>query len=258
MMQLMSTQGPIARSVEDVRLALSAMTGRDVRDPWWTPSTINGYGTAVPIRVALATELPGTSITDDVRQSLLLAGQIFEQSGYLVENISPPEVSRCMEVWAGLICTEIRSILRDTMNDLGSNQIQNALDYLQNLSKECDLSEYIRLGMERTRLMREWATFQENYPIIVGPVSNIPPFQPNEDIKSQSHAEHIFKAQGLMVSANLLGLPAAVVSTGVVNQQPLGVQIISPRYHDSICLDAAQVLETYAGKLTPIDPITSH
>src|SRR4051812_10266512 len=36
--QLMSVQGPLARSVRDVRLGLAAMAQRDARDPWWTPA----------------------------------------------------------------------------------------------------------------------------------------------------------------------------------------------------------------------------
>ena len=34
---LMSAQGPLARSVGDVRLALEVMSQRDPRDPWWVP-----------------------------------------------------------------------------------------------------------------------------------------------------------------------------------------------------------------------------
>ena len=35
--QLANTQGPLARSVRDLRLGTQAMMGRDARDPWWVP-----------------------------------------------------------------------------------------------------------------------------------------------------------------------------------------------------------------------------
>lgn len=35
--QLMAVQGPLARSIGDLRLAFAAMAARDIRDPWWTP-----------------------------------------------------------------------------------------------------------------------------------------------------------------------------------------------------------------------------
>ncbi len=40
MAQFMSSQGPIARSVEDVALGLEVMAMRDPRDPWWVPAPL--------------------------------------------------------------------------------------------------------------------------------------------------------------------------------------------------------------------------
>jgi amidase len=54
MAQLMSTQGPLAREVADVRLALEVMSRRDPRDPWQVPAPLVGPPPARPIRVAVA------------------------------------------------------------------------------------------------------------------------------------------------------------------------------------------------------------
>ena len=48
--QLMSVQGPLARSVADVRLALSAMAQGDVRDATWMPVPLDRARTAAPDR----------------------------------------------------------------------------------------------------------------------------------------------------------------------------------------------------------------
>lgn len=52
--QLMSAQGPIAREVRDVRLALEVMTVRDARDPWWTPGPHVGERAQLPIQIGRA------------------------------------------------------------------------------------------------------------------------------------------------------------------------------------------------------------
>lgn len=56
-----------------------------------------------------------------------------------------------------------------------------------------------------------------------------------------------------MITVNLLGLPAAVVPTGLANGVPLGVQIIGSRYREDLCLDAAEAIEVQCGLNTPID-----
>ena len=35
---------------------------------------------------------------------------------------------------------------------------------------------------------------------------------------------------------------------------PQGVQLIGPRYHEDLCLDAAEIIERQQGAFTPIDP----
>jgi amidase len=53
--QLMSVQGPLARTVADLRLGLAAMAARDARDPWWVPAPLAGPAPPQPMRVAVVT-----------------------------------------------------------------------------------------------------------------------------------------------------------------------------------------------------------
>jgi amidase len=57
-----------------------------------------------------------------------------------------------------------------------------------------------------------------------------------------------------VLPANLMGLPAACVATGVANEMPTGVQVIGSLYREDLCLDAAEAIESVVGVLTPIDP----
>ena len=140
------------------------------------------------------------------------------------------------------------------MDELGSSQISAALDFLESFHEECTLAEYIRLGMERTQLMREWSVFLQDYEVIIGPVSNIRPFAPNEDIQTKERAKEIFSAHNLLVAVNLLGIPAATVFTGLQDDKPYGVQLIGWKYNEHLCLDLAQTIEDRVGTVTPIDP----
>src|SRR5664279_1573741 len=71
--QLMSVQGPLARSVADVRLGLAAMSARDPRDPWWTLAPLEWPELPRPIRVAVVTEahdLAGARLHPSVARAL--------------------------------------------------------------------------------------------------------------------------------------------------------------------------------------------
>jgi amidase len=57
-----------------------------------------------------------------------------------------------------------------------------------------------------------------------------------------------------VLPANLMGLPAACVPTGVADGLPTDAQIIGTMYRDDLCLDAAEAVERAVGVLTPIDP----
>jgi amidase len=57
-----------------------------------------------------------------------------------------------------------------------------------------------------------------------------------------------------VMPANLMGLPAACVPTGIANDLPTGVQVIGTLMRDDLCLDAAEAIEDIVGVLTPIDP----
>jgi len=57
-----------------------------------------------------------------------------------------------------------------------------------------------------------------------------------------------------VLPANLLGLPAVCVPTGVANGLPTGAQIIGDLFREDLCLNAARAIGTLLGVLTAIDP----
>jgi len=44
------------------------------------------------------------------------------------------------------------------------------------------------------------------------------------------------------------------VPTGVIDGLPVGAQIMSRRFREDLCLDAAEAIEADLGIITPIDP----
>ncbi len=249
MVQLMSVQGPIAREVRDVRLALSVMAQPDARDPWWQPAPIEGPRLQPPIRVALTEEPDGIACHSIVAQALDTAAQHLERAGYVVEAVNPPLVAEIAAAWRNLLMTDTQLMTAPAVREHGSGEINQVLAGYMAASQQLDLNGYISALADRTRLLRAWSVFMETYPLVLAPVSQVPPFPQLEDLQGKERVRQIFDEQSMLYSVNLLGLPAAAVPTGVVDGVPSGVQIIGPRFREDLCLDAAQVVETGVGVL---------
>ncbi len=90
---LMSAQGPLARSVGDVRLALEVMCQRDPRDPWWVPAPLAGPKPKGPIKVALAKLPDDMNVDPSVRSALRRAADHLERAGYRVSEVEVPDIN---------------------------------------------------------------------------------------------------------------------------------------------------------------------
>ena len=249
--QLMSVQGPIAREVRDVRLALAAMAAPDSRDPWWVPAPLEGERARRPIRVALTKAPAGLPCDPAVGEAIECAARILSDAGYEVEAIDPPHVAELAELWRRLLYTESEILMGKEIREKGSADINAIVDASIAAIKPCaDLGTYLRAFADRTRLLRSWSVFMEEVPLVLAPVSLVPPFAQLEDLKGPARMQRMLDEQSVLYAVNVLGLPAAAVPTGMQGEVPIGVQIIGPRFREDLCLDAAQVVENGVGVLS--------
>src|SRR5438067_2302194 len=88
--QISAVSGPLARTIGDIRLALAAMSARDVRDPWWVPAPLEGP--SMPKRAALCLQPDGLQTCSEVKVALAEAGKRLERAGWLIEEMAttPP------------------------------------------------------------------------------------------------------------------------------------------------------------------------
>jgi amidase len=86
------------------------------------------------------------------------------------------------------------------------------------------------------------------------PVSAELPFPDGLDLQGHGAFERVWDAQFLLRATPTLGLPALTVSTGLVGQTPVGVQIVANRYREDLCLCAGEAIEARGTPPAPIDP----
>ena len=113
-----------------------------------------------------------------------------------------------------------------------------------------------QLHVSRYAVARAWRRFMEDYPLIVGPTWARPPFPHGFDLIDKASALQVAETFRFVTPANVLGLPAACVPTGLAGGLPTGAQVIGTPFREDLCLAAAEVVESAVGTLTPIDPRT--
>jgi Asp-tRNA(Asn)/Glu-tRNA(Gln) amidotransferase A subunit family amidase len=74
----------------------------------------------------------------------------------------------------------------------------------------------------------------------------------NVDIEDQAGAARTLDALRFQFVLPVLGLPGLAVPTAPVDGLPMGVQVVSRRYREDVCLDAGEIIEAHLGACTPL------
>lgn len=254
-LQLFAVQGPIARRIRDLRLALDHMSGRDARDPWWVPAPLRGPAPASPIRVAVTTDPGGRGVDAGVAAGIQAAAATLADAGYDVEEVDPPAVLEAAQIWNHLVAAELHTVA-EQVGRIASSDAVTFLHHFLAVNPGRNQSDYMADLARRNAIVRQWGQFLERYPLILGPVSTQPPFAAGHDLTGTGFVRDMLNSMRLVLSISLLGLPAVAMPAGTDQGLPLGVQLIGPMYREDLCLDAAEVIEQSLGTLTPIDPST--
>jgi amidase len=253
--QISAVSGPLARTIGDIRLALAAMAGRDVRDPWWVPAPLEGP--PVEKRVALCINPDGLDPVPEVRAALAEAGKRLQQAGWTVEEIkdTPPLQEAALQqtkLWLG-DGYEAQLAAAEKEGDPGALAcLRGNRDKVFPLDAAA-LSAALTI---RATLARKWLLFLEQYPVVLMPVSGELPFPDQLDRKDAASFARVWRAQLTQIAIPFLGLPGLTVSTGMVGRSPVGVQVVAGRYREDLCLAAGEAIEAGGVPPSPIDPVS--
>lgn len=251
--QATSVQGPLARSVSDLRLALAAMSLPDSRDPLYMP--LPGYSKQKPHAVALCLDVPGYKADPEVASSLRLAASFLTNAGYQIEEVEPPGLREAADLWLALTMNDSHAMLEKTMLAGGDDALLVAYKGMMGNSTLLSLEEYVRAQAKRLTLQRKWADFLSRYPLLLLPASWKVPFATDIDQTDSAGMRAILDAQSPLLSTAILSLPGLAVPMPGVNGIPAGVHLVSGRFNEYLCLDAADVIEAQRGEIRPIDPV---
>ena len=253
--QMTAVSGPLARTIGDLRIALAAMSARDARDPWWVPAPLEGPVT--PKRAALCLCPDGLETVPEVKAAVADAGKRLERAGWVVEEIeNTPPLREAAELQTKLWLGDGYEAQLDAAEREGD---PGALACLRgNRAKvfPFDAAAFSRTLTRRATLTRDWLLFFERYPVLLMPVSGELPFADGLDRRDDASFARVWRAQLTQIAIPFMGLPGLTVSTGLVGRVPVGVQVVSGRFREDLCLLAGEAIEAGGTPPSPIDPVS--
>lgn len=253
--QTMSVQGPIARSIGDVRLGLQAMSARSPSDPLWTAASSSGRKRTDEVTVGCCTNPFTSDIDPALVKAMETARTGLRDAGIKVVETIPPEAEHAAKVWGQLLMTETAILMGDTIRRLGSAEITQVLETSIGHFGVLDLPAFLTAMQERLRLQKAWSEMFENVDLLMMPTSLQRPFENDLDFKQPQSIPSILEAQKPLYVVNLLGLPAVALPTNVVDGLPLGVQLVAPMHDDAFALAVAGRLEAEIGTVLGEMPV---
>lgn len=250
--QLMAVSGPIARSIADLRLGLSAMMVADPRDPWHVPAPLNGE--AYPKRAALCMAPDDMPVAPEVQAALRHAANALQAAGWLVQDRPCPPMRPAAAINEQLWMAEMRFGAGDMVER--EAEPDSLFVYRQMTARAAPLSldSLVNALQQRASLLREWLLFLHDTPVLLCPVSGELPFRQQQDVSSEAAFEAIMEAQLTQRALPTLGLPGLSVTTGSAGQIPVGVQLIGSKFREDVLLDAGAVIEAASPPITVVDP----
>ncbi|TDE36192.1 amidase family protein [Antarcticimicrobium sediminis] len=250
--QIMSVQGPLARTVNDVRLGFHAMAGRDMRDPWYFEAPVaTGYN---PKLAAMCLRPEGIEIAPEVEAAMLDSAERLRDAGWTVIELDqiPPLMEASMIMHVLWVADAPEQKIAEAVAEGDPGAIAAMRGAVAKVGP-VDLARYSDTLTRRANLVREWLTFLERFPVLLLPVSSKLPLAADADLTEGY--EFIYDNQHFMAGLPAIGVPSMTVSTGMVGASPVGVQIVATRMREDLCLAAGEAIEARGAPAMPIDPI---
>ncbi|MEU9622464.1 MULTISPECIES: amidase [unclassified Streptomyces] len=252
--QMLVTDGPLARSVGDLRLAYEVLAGVDPRDPRAVPVPAYGEPLPGPVKVAVVPDPGGHGVHPTIRAAVETAAGALRDAGYDVREAEDvPRLDEALDAYGRITVTEFATtwpVVRKLLGEGGDRFIAMSMEQTPPASAD----EFMKLMGTWMNIRRSWAEFLDEYPLLLGPVFTEPPVEPGLESRDRAGRDRVGSAMRLCTVTSFVGVPGVAVPTGVVDGLPSGVQIVGRAFREDLCLAAAQAIEARLGVFTPVDP----
>jgi amidase len=191
-----------------------------------------------------------------VKAAVADTGRRLERAGWSVEQIDDtPPLREAADLQTKLWLGDGYAAMLEAAEREGDPGALACLRGNRDKVQPFDMAAFSKALARRATLTREWQLLFETYAVLLMPVSGELPFPDGLDLRDDASFARVWRAQMPQVGIPFMGLPALTVSTGLVGRVPVGVQIVSGRFREDLCLSAGEAIEALGTPSTPVDPV---
>ena len=259
--------GPLTRSVADSALVLDVLAGRDRLDGTTIEKDPAGYtelaGSIQGKKVGVIKEYMAEGVAPAVLERITAAITAMQQAGAEIIELSLPSLPVALAVYYILCPAEVSSNLgrydgqrfgytAKTASNLDeSYKLSRSQGFGKEAKRRIMIGTYVlssgyydayykKAQTVRTKLINEFTTAFQQVDFLVGPTAPDIAFKIGENIKDPLK---MYLTDILTVAANLVGVPSISIPAGLVNNMPVGLQIMAAQRSDRQLLSFAASVE---------------
>jgi len=242
--------GPMARSVRDLALAFSQLSGPDGKDAFSSsaPRVADGlaFNSSRPLRIGWMTG-PGFGPVDpEVASVVRNAAEALSSMGITIEQVGIPALEQdfALDVFNRIHVMEMKPAFAAAIAGRRPDEIYKMAKTMLSLP-DTSLADFIDAEQAAERLRDGFADYFSRYDALITQVLPIPAHQHGVDrfiIDGQSvDATYL---QGATVPLNVTGLPGVALPFGRSREgMPISVQIVGKWHDEAAILHIASLLE---------------
>lgn len=249
--------GPMARTVADLALLFSVLSGHDPTDPSSAPVPHRPVSLEQAKRVPIGSfEDDGlVPVTEETRSAIQCAVRELQRQGFTVRPFRPQSLEAARKLWWTFFVQCGAMLYAPTIRGRESELSPTFRYFLEVASAAAPLtaSALLDAWVDSDKIRAQLLDEMREYPILLCPVCAIPAFRPFErswTVNGQTVS--YFDAMRYTQWFNLLGGPAAVVPIlRSARGLPIGIQIAGLPYADELVLAVAAAVEAGFGYQPP-------
>jgi len=259
----LAVAGPMARTVDDLKLGLGIMAGPNRWDhpAWKLKLPAPRHSSLKEYRVAAWLDDPTCPVEAQSRELLEKAAQALESAGAKVDYKARPAftLEKVFATFSALLQAALAGgVPINKIEEYGATQGDSPAAQTRRLLA-LRHRQWLSLNERRLQMRRRWEEFFEDWDAVLLPVMPCPAI-PHDHSEPQASRTAMVGGQQIpywslttwMAPAGVCYLPATVIPVGrLENKLPVGIQIAGPYLHDHTTLDLAKHLFDLIGPRCP-------